>query len=67
MPLVVAINAPIAGLVLDRWGRQLYVLLAANIITIVAYVLLLHVRRVFVCREKGGTSTRLVLVFLQGL
>ncbi|CAN0398551.1 unnamed protein product [Pylaiella littoralis] len=42
MPLVVAINAPIAGLVLDRWGRQLYVLVVANIVTIVAYVMLLQ-------------------------
>ncbi|CAN0443433.1 unnamed protein product, partial [Hapterophycus canaliculatus] len=40
MPLVVVICAPLAGLVLDRWGRQLYVLLAANIITIVTYICL---------------------------
>lgn len=44
MPLVVVLCAPIAGLILDRWGRQLYVLLMANIVTIVAYVLLLQVR-----------------------
>ncbi|CAN0106766.1 unnamed protein product [Ectocarpus fasciculatus] len=44
MPLVVVLCAPIAGLILDRWGRQLYVLLVANIITIIAYVLLLEER-----------------------
>lgn len=44
MPLVVVLCAPVAGLLLDRWGRQLYVLLIANIVTIVAYVLLLQVR-----------------------
>eukprot|EP00752_Nemacystus_decipiens_P008829 g7880.t1 len=41
-PLVVVVFAPIAGLILDKWGRQLYVLLMANIVTIVAYVLLLQ-------------------------
>ncbi|CAN0284136.1 unnamed protein product [Ectocarpus sp. 4 AP-2014] len=44
MPLVVVLCAPIAGLILDRWGRQLYVLLVANIVTIIAYVLLLEER-----------------------
>ena len=51
-PLVVVIFAPIAGLILDKWGRQLYVLLVANVITIVAYVLLLKVR------EKMSTAAR---------
>lgn len=43
MPLVVVLCAPIAGLILDRWGRQLYVLLTANVITIFAYFLLIQV------------------------
>eukprot|EP00903_Cladosiphon_okamuranus_P016917 g15595.t1 len=41
-PLVVVVFAPIAGLIVDRWGRQLYVLLMANVVTIVAYFLLLQ-------------------------
>eukprot|EP00752_Nemacystus_decipiens_P008830 g7881.t1 len=41
-PLVVVVFAPIAGLMLDKWRRQLYVLLMANIVTVVAYVLLLQ-------------------------
>lgn len=51
MPLVVVMCAPIAGLILDRWGRQLYVLLMANIVTIVAYILLLQVREEVSCEE----------------
>jgi len=43
-PLVVVFFAPIAGLILDRWGGQLYVLLAAIVVTIVGYVMLLQVR-----------------------
>lgn len=43
-PLVVVVFAPLAGLILDKWGHQLYVLLMANSVTIVAYVLLLQVR-----------------------
>ncbi|CAN0398522.1 unnamed protein product [Pylaiella littoralis] len=58
MPLVMAINAPVAGLVLDRWGRQLYVLLATNIFTIVAYVLLLQ-------GGAGGVVCILVLAFCE--
>lgn len=43
MPLVVVLCAPIAGLILDRWGRQLFVLLVANAVTIFAYFLLIQV------------------------
>lgn len=39
-PLVVVFFAPLAGLVLDYWGGQIYVLLLTNIVTIAAYFLL---------------------------
>lgn len=42
-PLVVVFCAPLAGLVLDHWGGQIFVLLVANLVTIVAYFLLWQV------------------------
>lgn len=57
-PLVVVVFAPIAGLILDRWGRQLYVLLMANVVTIVAYVLLLQVREEVSRGGQGGYVRR---------
>ncbi|KAG5186912.1 major facilitator superfamily domain-containing protein [Tribonema minus] len=43
MPLAVVFCAPVAGFVLDKFGGQLYVLLVCNIVTLLAYVLLLKV------------------------
>jgi nitrate/nitrite transporter NarK len=40
MPLTVVLVAPLAGLLLDRLGGQLWVLLAASAATLLAYVLL---------------------------
>ena len=42
-PLVVVFFAPLAGLVLDYWGGQVYVLLLTNVVTIAAYVMLMQV------------------------
>ena len=72
MPLIVVICAPIAGLVLDRYGRQLDVLVACNVVTTLAYVLLLQVWVGEECTHTYTAATsielfcflRLIVVFV---
>jgi hypothetical protein len=45
MPLVVVFIAPVAGYVLDKFGGQLWVLLACSIVTVIAYLLLVQVSK----------------------
>ena len=56
MPLMVVFCAPLAGLVLDKCGGQLYVLVACTIGTLAAYMLLVSVREPEVYQANACTA-----------